>query len=293
MPSPTTPAIPARADSSTLAKHFLPGEPAVIVKLVGVGNTAPFEFRDSKGARTFVMRWDAKAGGHQIRVPLSVWQANNAKIAHDFMDQRRMSHAVVVTVDVPATLEDAAKQSPGAAWIQALGLLSTLAPEMQINVNDPLGMARTIYDTVSKSQVGEVVNSPDSYSGIAGANPAPATTFPTEKGATDTASDALNVVGPGLAEPTVAPASETFTPTAEGTVYEIKVDTPDTTLEDDKPLVSDEIAGQAYDLVEQPKRIKALAALMGVDEAILREAITSPASKVELVNPGWVRRKEA
>ena len=273
MPSPTTPTIPARADSTTLAKHFQPGEPAVIVKLVGVGNTAPFEFRDSKGSRTFVMRWDARAGGHQIRVPLSIWQANNAKIAHDFMDQRRMSHAVVVTFEVPiwtrSQIVDAFKQYVQSAERNEAGAAHFELMEIALNA-DLLSIV-------------------------------PEDTFPTEKGATDTASDALNVVGPGLAEPTVAPASKT-----SPAVIIAPAPLSGPGLTGNEPITDEAFRANmslqtiekpmhelAYDLVEQPKRIKALAALMGVDEAILRESTTSTASKVELVNPGWVRRKES
>lgn len=285
-PSPTTP-IPARADSSTLAKHFQPGEPAVIVKLMGVGNTAPFEFHDSKGARTFVMRWDARAGGHQIRVPLSIWQANNAKIAHDFMDQRRMSHAVVVTFEMP----DAAKlaeslPTPASTTSEAQFTLDCIKATLQSYAGQDVTQENL------QECLDRIANA------VSGTIEAPATISLTEKGATDTTSNALNVVGPGLAEPTVAPASDDpFMLPAEGTVYEIAVDAPavEAPPSDAIPAVAtaptlDELA---YDLVEQPKRIKALAALMGVDEAILRKAITCPASKVELVNPGWVRRKEA
>ena len=49
----------------------------------------------------------------------------------------------------------------------------------------------------------------------------------------------------------------------------------------------------AFSLVESPKRIKALAALLGVEESTLRNAIDSPGSQVELAAAGWVRRKES
>lgn len=362
MPSPTTPTIPARADSATLAKHFQPGEPAVIVKLMGVGNTAPFEFRDSKGARTFVMRWDAKAGGHQIRVPLSIWQANNAKIAHDFMDQRRMSHAVVVTFDVPAaapmeqpSLTDpliaALIADPEFAWSWHCNIAMACYDKGArshdaCNAGAALFLSRltdgkvdtTQHPAYAQTQGAETAQdfptegalpivSADAppqptlaqkwqqpqegltYQVVADSPAADATdTLPTEKGATDTASDALNVVGPGLAEPTVAPASEVDLSESAEQIEErlegqnaalvseeqaenasLKSEAEGTPVVATAPTI-DELA---YDLVEQPKRIKALAALMGVDEAILRESITSPASKVELVNPGWVRRKES
>jgi hypothetical protein len=218
MPSPTT--LPARVDSSILARYLTAEEPVVLVKLVSVGNTSPYDFRDAKGSRSYVFRWDLKAGGHVLRVPLSLWQANKAQMAHDIMDQRRLPNAIVVTVEMPVK--------------------------------------------------------------------APETTSPTKKGATETTNegDAQNVVGLSQAsQPTVAPASES--PANDPLPQEEAPGVNTASLTDDK------LAELAFDNVEQPKRIKALAAILGVEEEALRAVIESTGSKVELAKAGWVRRKES
>lgn len=215
-PQPTVTTLPGRVDSAVLAKHRRAGEPMVIVKLVGVGNTAPYDFRD-KGTRSYIFRFDSQMEGHLIRIPLHLWQEDRARMAHDIMDQRHMAHAMIVMLEQPP--------APAAA-----------APAI------------------------------------------PQSTIP-EKGATDTSTDARNVVGQG-AEPTVAPASgpaaaAAATPPAEA------------------PRLPDgrSVHEAAHALAEPPKRLKALAALLGVPEAQLRTAISHPDSQVVLASAGWVRRK--
>lgn len=266
MPSPTT--LPARVDSSILARYLTAGEPVVIVKLVSVGNTAPYDFRDAKGSRSYVFRWDLKAGGHVLRVPLSLWQANKAQIAHDIMDQRRLPNAIVVTVELPETMKLAEALPPAA---------STGSEEKFILdcINATLASYAGTKTTLESLQecLDRIANA------VRG-------TVSTKKGATDTANegDVQNVVGLSQASPpTVAPASEeTITDNIaypqDGSQHMLG----------DKPLHE-----VACDNVEQPKRIKALASILGVEEDILRAAIESPGSKVELVKAGWVRRKES
>ncbi len=101
-PAPPTPfTIPSLVETATLAKFYLPGgEPSVVIKLMGVGNTAPFYLAD-KVSRTYVLRWDSREGGHIIRIPHSLWQAEDAKLAHDLMDQRRLPNAMIVTFELP------------------------------------------------------------------------------------------------------------------------------------------------------------------------------------------------
>lgn len=74
--------LPQNVDSSMLLKHFQPGDTAVVVKLTGVGATGPFAFRD-KASRCWTFRWETPLGGHIMRVPLSIWQQDNHRIAHD------------------------------------------------------------------------------------------------------------------------------------------------------------------------------------------------------------------
>ncbi|WP_395740621.1 hypothetical protein [Prosthecobacter sp.] len=233
MKPPST--LPNRVDSSTLAKFIEGGEPLVLVKLIGVGNTAPYDFRD-KGTRSYIFRFDPALEGHVLRIPLHLWQENRARLAHDIMDQRHMAHSMVVTLEQP----------------------STPAPPV---------------------------------------SPIPQSTISAQTGATDTRTDTRIVVGPG-AEPTVAPTS----PPGEKAVDETSATVvapssakaldgmpdglPELQTADGRPLHE-----AAYDLAEPPKRLKAMAALLGVAEASVRAAIDHPRSRVELAMAGWVRRK--
>lgn len=215
--------LPGRVDSAMLAKFLQAGEPVVVLKLVGVGNSAPYDFRD-KGTRSYIFRFDSNAEGHLLRVPLHLWQENKARLAHDIMDQRHMTHALIVTLETP----------PASA--------ATPIPQNTISAEPKMG-------------------------------------------ATDTSTDTRNVVGPG-AEPTVAP---TFAKASEGRTASVETVTVEAK---EPPLVGGRALHEAaYDLVDPPKRLKALAALLGVAEAPLRAAIGHSGSRIELATAGWVRRK--
>ncbi len=228
-PSLTTVAtLPGRVDSALLGKFRRAEEPQVVVKLVGVGNTAPYDFHD-KGTRSYIFRFESQMEGHILRVPLHLWQAGKGRMAHELMEQRRMPHAMVVLLEPPP-----------------------LTPQM----------------------------------------------ISLEKGATDTSTDTRNVVGPG-AEPTVAPASGSACGAL--TVAERSLTVVDGGLTQTRssgaqaeapPLIGGRaLHGAAYDLVEAPKRIKALAALLGVTEEVLRTGIGQAESRIELAHAGWVKRK--
>lgn len=92
--------LPQRFDSPTLAKYAIPGEPTVIVRAVGVGSTAPFEYSDRNG-RQAIFRYEREYDAHVLKVPASVWNHNKGFMAHELMDQRRLPHPLVVTVEVP------------------------------------------------------------------------------------------------------------------------------------------------------------------------------------------------
>lgn len=231
--------LPGRVDSALLTKHRRADEPLIVLKLVGVGNTAPYDFHD-KGTRSYIFRFESAQEGHILRVPLHLWQAGKGRLAHDLMEQRRLPHAMVVTLEPPSSTKPA---------------------------------------TLTRD---------------------------TEMGATDTSTDTRNVVGPG-AEPTVAPASggacgaKTVADgdVTEKPVQEAVADAPTslsvaaTSVQAEPPPL---IAGRplheaAYDLVEPPKRLRALAALLGVAEGVLRAGIGHADSRIELANAGWVRRR--
>jgi len=287
---PTTPIpanLPARLDSATLAKYIQDGEPVIVAKFIGVGNTSPYDYR-AKDNRAYVFRYDSKLEGHILRIPLRIWQGDGKKrptdnLAHAMMDERRMPHPMVVTVEMP---KEIVKAPLGASQLSSQG---------ESDSSDPHNVAS------------------------AGATPAPASTLiesPPEMGAADT-TPAQNVVGLSD-EPTVAPAVEAFPATKVEdwpvpTTEQVAVVEPPVlasildsdlapTVEDAGSvlLVRDVVKADAtalcdlaFDLIEPPKRIKALAALLGVEEDALRVAIALPESKVELANAGWVRRKES
>ncbi len=216
--------LPGRVDSSLLAKHRRADDPLVVVKLVGVGNNAPYDFHD-KGTRSYVFRFESALEGHILRVPLHLWQAGKGRLAHDLMEQRRLPHAMVVTLDAPTA-----------------------------------------------------------------AKPTPLTNL-TEMGATDTSTDTRNVVGPG-AEPTVAPAlGEEKAQAAEADGSTVSVAATSVQAVEPPLIAGRPLHEAAYDLVEPPKRLKALAALLGVAEDALRAGIGHADSRIELANAGWVRRK--
>lgn len=103
MPSKPQPfRLPQRFDSPTLAKFAIPGEPTVIVRAIGVGSTAPFEYSDRNG-RQAIFRYEREYDAHVLKVPASVWNASKGFMAHELMDQRRLPHPLVVTVEIPTT----------------------------------------------------------------------------------------------------------------------------------------------------------------------------------------------
>lgn len=292
--------IPNRFDSSTLAKQALPGEPIIIVKAVGVGSTAPFEYSDRNG-RQAIFRFEMKYDGHVLRVPASIWNANKALMAHDLMDQRRLPHPLVVMVEAP-TLEaasplngliDAMKLDLEYAWGWHCNLAMAMhdsgaGPHTACNKGAALFLsllsgglvdttkhpayAQTQPEESPKSQCGQEVSRLAHTQEIAGSTPATATNV-SEMGATDTSENAPNVVGQGD-EPTVAPASGAWDDDLKTT------------------LVVAPLYSRAWDRLESPTRLKALAALLETDEDTLKASIQDPLSTVELGHAGWVKRRE-
>lgn len=246
--------LPQRFDSPTLAKYAIPGEPTVIVRAVGVGSTAPFEYSDRNG-RQAIFRYEREFDAHVLKVPASVWNHNKGFMAHELMDQRRLPHPLVVTVEVPDT--------------QQLARMAEALPKAA--------------STVSKSQDGQEAKSSGPYPENAGASPAPATNSPEmdAPGKSEEASDV--VVGqvsdqPG-ASASLTPDEGAFSPDGSGT------DIP--TIEPAPPLYS-----RAWDKLESPMRLKDLAAALETDADTLKASIQDPLSAVELGHAGWVKRRE-
>lgn len=208
--------LPQRFDSPTLAKYAIPGEPTVIVRAVGVGSTAPFEYSDRNG-RQAIFRYEREYDAHVLKVPASVWNHNNGFMAHELMDQRRLPHPLVVTVEVPTAeatspikgLIDALKADPEYAWSWHCNIAMALhdsgaGPHSACNRGAALFLsqlsggavdttqnpayegtqiAQTAAEvvagmeaTLSQSQDGQEAKSSGPYPENAGASPAPATT---------------------------------------------------------------------------------------------------------------------
>ena len=269
---PTTPhtptRLPARVDSSVLAKFRLAGEPLIIVKLVGVGNSAPYDFHD-KGTRSFIFRFESALEGHVLRVPLHLWQENDARLAHDLLDQRRFPHAIIVFLELPPAAQPPQPISPlmGATdtrtetrIVVGPGTEPTVAPTLSLPSTPD-----TTADTPNTQDEGReacpqasAAEAPDSQ------------TSPTEQTAQREASAACPQCEGSSVSPQTATASEAAPPAHTA----------------DRPLHE-----AAYAQVAAPKRLKALAALLSVPESALRAAIPHPASQIELATAGWVRRK--
>ena len=273
---PTTPhsptRLPARVDSSVLAKFRLPGEPLIIVKLVGVGNSAPYDFHD-KGTRSFSFRFESALEGHVLRVPLHLWQENDARLAHDLLDQRRFPHAIIVFLELPPVAQPPQTNSSqmGATdtrtetrIVVGPGTEPTVAPTLSLPTSPD-----TTADNPNTQDEGRVA-CPQTAALAPGSQ-----TTPTDLTAQREASAACpqcegSAVSPqtATAEPPTLQAATPPAPTADRPLHEA-----------------------AYDQVAAPKRLKALAALLSVPEPALRAAIAHPASQIELATAGWVRRK--
>lgn len=93
--------LPKRVDSALLGKFGSPGEDVVLVKMAGIGNLAPFEFRGHE-ARAFVFRYEPKLLAHVLRVPMSLWMRDDHKLAHDLLNHRRLDWPMVVMVEAGA-----------------------------------------------------------------------------------------------------------------------------------------------------------------------------------------------
>jgi hypothetical protein len=288
-PTSTAPTLlPARVDSAVLAKYRHPGEPLILVKLVGVGNSAPYDFHD-KGTRSFIFRYESQQEGHILRVPLHLWQENKARLAHDIMDQRRLPHALIVTLDQPALTSTAilpADTEMGATDTRAdarivvgPGAVPTVAPTSGEGSGDrPQGDGRAACPQAAAAETPEHPDTP------------PTLTAQREVDSGNRPGTAAAIIYTTAATATILPAS---TSTTGGVAPPAESPALTSTLQADSPPL---IAGRplheaAYDLVESPKRLKALAALLGVSEPDLRAAITHPASRIELATAGWVRRR--
>lgn len=320
--------LPQRFDSPTLAKYAIPSEPTVIVRAVGVGSTAPFEYSDRNG-RQAIFRYEREYDAHVLKVPASVWNHNKGFMAHELMDQRRLPHPLVVTVEVPV-------------------------------IKKPVFVGEC--SPISKSQDGQEAKSSGQYPESASASLAPATNLKEQgasiveaiksanianedwidgvmKLATDDfnrgfLSAKLQEIGASLAastedfreeflkavkaaydlDDTTSPemdapgnseeasdvvvgqvseqpgASATFTGDGNDEPSSFSPDGSGT----DMPTIAPEppLYSRAWDMLESPMRLKELAAALETDPDTLKASIQDHLSTVELGHAGWVKRRE-
>ena len=310
--------LPQRFDSPTLAKLAIPGEPTVIIRAVGVGSTAPFEYSDRNG-RQAIFRYEREYDAHVLKVPASVWNHNKGFMAHELMDQRRLPHPLVVTVEVPAAeatspikgLIDAMKADPEYAWSWHCNLVMAMedagAGTLQdCNKGAALFMSRltngavdttqhpdikaAVSELLSKSQDGQEAKSSGPYPENAGASPAPATT------SAPSVADALGIEPMKADESPEMDApgnSEEASDVVVGQVSEQPGASALDTLsrpEANAPVPS--LYSRAWDKLESPMRLKELAAALETDPDTLKAAIQEPLSAVELGHAGWVKRRD-
>ena len=97
--------LPSRVNSALFAKHLIPGEPVVVVKIEGLGFTGDYDHQLE--GRAFVFRHDVKAGGHTLRIPAHLWMQNKAKLAHELMARRTRLPMIALIEYSPAAPLDA------------------------------------------------------------------------------------------------------------------------------------------------------------------------------------------
>jgi len=126
MPKPLA-ALPRICTSQNLAQYAVPGEPIIIFIYTDVGTTQDWQFNDRTAQRSFMLRWEPRLEGHILRVPFSVWSANNHKFAKDLMWQK-MTRPVIVTIELTAPI--AASAAENSVVIPAEQAETITPPEM-------------------------------------------------------------------------------------------------------------------------------------------------------------------
>lgn len=234
----------------------------VIVKLLGVGNSGPYDYR-GRETRVYVFRWDTSLGGHILRVPLGIWQANKGAIAHDVMDQRRMAHSMIVTLEMPDVDKLAAALPPAAS-------ATLTSPEM----------GATAQSQVALNVVGQ---------GEAAATVAPASETLTDEQIETSIEQFIEDHEQELA---VGVESKATLDLSIESQLPDKVTFPHYTLDGERVNHPAPLYSRAWDLLEKPMRLKPLAALLETDEETLKTSIQDALSTVELGHAGWVKRRE-
>jgi len=145
-PSSKPTPVPARVNSALLAKFLQPGEPVIIVKLCDLGMTQDYELQTS--GRTFLFRWDYKRTGHILRVPHSVWHAQEEEVAHQVMQHRRLRAPMVVTVEMGTGAD-----GPPTAYKNHLPSASETATASSAETSVPSVLAGVYPDTLETDSI--------------------------------------------------------------------------------------------------------------------------------------------
>lgn len=89
----------------------------------------------------------AKIGWIAYQISFYSDNKSNWLATWDRMDERLKK----ASIDCAAAIREAVLAGENSEWIQALGLLSTLVPSMEVDVANPLAMAQEIYDHVTRT----------------------------------------------------------------------------------------------------------------------------------------------
>lgn len=323
--------LPQRFDSPTLAKYAIPGEPTVIVRAVGVGSTAPFEYSDRNG-RQAIFRYEREYDAHVLKVPASVWNHNKGFMANELMDQRRLPHPLVVTVDIPTVeatspikgLIDAMKADPEYAWGWHCNLAMAMhdsgaGPHQACNKGAALFLSllsdgavdttqhpayehtqATIGTNTNLSSQGDLESSDPHKVASGGSIPPPDTI------SAPSVADALGIEPMKADESPEMDAPGNSKEASDVVVGQVSEQpgasatfSPDGSGTDmphkNEPAGDDALpflAGSAWTLCGKPQRLKDLAGALNTDVETLKSAILHPLSTVELGHAGWVKRRE-
>lgn len=95
---PKISALPLELSSKILQPFAQEREPAVCLQIPSVGNFTPFRMR-GRTNRTYRFEWDRRKLCHVLRIPASLWGAENAMLAKDIFQQALM-RPVIPTVEL-------------------------------------------------------------------------------------------------------------------------------------------------------------------------------------------------
>jgi hypothetical protein len=239
------------------------------VKMLGVGNNSAFYLTDKDG-RVWILEWNAKKGGHVIRVPHHLWHDRNEAVAHSLMEQNpRVSFVVSCELSPEvaaflAELKQASEQQEEEKQQEESPEMGATAANNEAGIMVGPGDETAVAPTLDAVRPAEEVQPQSEASGPVEAPEAPAANADSQL---------------------PAPADQ---PTTASEV----IQTPEAPTVPAASPAPEPLHMRAYDAVEKPIRVKPLAEKLGVTEEALRAAIELPDSKLEIAAAGWVKRKD-